>query len=57
MGETKKKYKLHHHEIVDVPGGLARVIVPGGWLYRETWGDSGGICFVPDPNVEIEEKP
>jgi len=36
-----------------VAEGTYRLQVPGGWLYRYRWSDSGGVamCFVPSPGV------
>ena len=31
----------------EAEGGLERIAVDGGWIYRDP--DRGGICFVPAP--------
>lgn len=54
--------RLHQWE--DINPGLARLTVPGGWLYRMAlWGDYNGldpqseiaftVTFVPNPGAEI----
>lgn len=30
-------------------GGLQRIVVPGGWIYRSY--ETGAMCFVPHPSL------
>ena len=47
------KYKLHETELVTESGSITRRAVVGGWIY---YTQAAGLCFVPDPNVEIEDE-